>query len=107
MKSQRGIIATVATSLAAATFPLNQKQPSFAPALLLRDVILMLVVRRGVLAPARAESRLPAGQPTLADGARFLHKTSKVGLRAYHIRVRVRMQFVSGTLVESAKFGEA
>lgn len=45
MKGQRRFIATVTTSLASAALPLNQELFSLSAALLLRDVILMLVVR--------------------------------------------------------------
>jgi hypothetical protein len=86
VKSKRRVVAIVTAPLAAASFPLNQQQPSFASALLLRDVILMLVIRPGVLAPARAETSLPAGQFHRTDEASPFHKTSKVGLQAYHIR---------------------
>jgi len=87
MKGQRRFDAVVAASLAPAAFTLNQELPSLAAAMLLRDVILMLVVCRSVLASARAEDYLPPGKGRFADDANLFHKTSKVGLRAYHIRV--------------------
>jgi hypothetical protein len=87
VKGQRRFVAAVTAPLAPAAFSLNQALPSPAPALLLRDVILMFVVCGGVLTPARAENRLPAREGRFADGTNLFHKTSKVGLRAYHIRV--------------------
>src|SRR5215207_2109415 len=87
MKGQRRFIAAVTASLAPVALSLNQELFSLAAALLLRDVILMLVVCRSVLASARAEDRLPAGKSRFADDADLFHKTDKVGLRAYHIRV--------------------
>ena len=87
MKGQRRFVAAVAASLAPAALSLNQELLSLAAALLLRDVVLMPVVCRSVLASARAENRLPAGKGRFADDADLFHKTSKVGLRAYHIRV--------------------
>ena len=88
MKGQRRFVAAVTASLAPAALSSNQELPSPAAALLLSDVILMLVVCGRVLTPGRAENRLPAGEGRLADDASLFHKTSKVGLRAYHIRVR-------------------
>ena len=89
MKGQRRFVTSVTASLAPAALSLNQELLSLTAALLLRDVILMLVVCRSVLAPARAEDHLPAGKKRLADDADLFHTTDKVGLRAYHIRVRV------------------
>src|ERR1044072_355132 len=107
MKGQRRFVATVATSLAPSALSLNQKLLSLTAALLLRDIILMFVVCGSVLASARAEDRLPAGKGRFADDADLFHKTCKVGLRAYHIRVPADAGLVSGVLVESAKLGEA
>jgi hypothetical protein len=52
MKGQRRFVAAVTASLAPAALSLNQELLSLAAALLLRDVILMLVVCRSVLALA-------------------------------------------------------
>ena len=41
-----------------------------------------------ILAAARAELRLPAGQLRFADETNFSHMTSKVGLQAHHTHVR-------------------
>ena len=90
MKGQRRFVAAVTASLAPAALSLNQELLSLSAALLLGDVILMLVICRGVLAPARAENRLPAGKRRFADDADLFHKTYKVGLRAYHIRDMAR-----------------
>jgi hypothetical protein len=87
MKGQRRFVAAVTASLAPAALSLNQELLSLSAALLLRDVILMLVVCRSVLAPARAENSLPSGQGCFAGGADLFHTTYKVGLRAYHIRI--------------------
>ena len=87
MKGQCRFVAAVTASLAPATLSLNKKLLSLAAALLLGDIILMLVVRRSVLAPARAENSLPAGKRSFADNADLFHTTYKVGLRAYHIRI--------------------
>jgi hypothetical protein len=87
MEGQRCFVAAVTASLAPAALSLNQELFSLAAALLLGDVILMPVVCRSVLATARAEDRLPAAQGSFADDADLFHMTSKVGLRAYHIRV--------------------
>jgi hypothetical protein len=106
VKGKRRVMAVVAATLAPAALALNQEQPSLAPALLLCDVILVLVVRRGVLAAARAELCLPAVQACAAHETTLFHTTSKAGLQAYHIRLR-RFGVVSGSPVETAKFGEA
>jgi hypothetical protein len=90
MKGQRRFVAAVTASLAPAALSLNQELLSLTAALLLRDVILMPVICRGVLVSERAEDRLPTGKGCFADDADLFHKTSKVGLRAYHIRVRAR-----------------
>src|SRR5215203_3343275 len=87
MKGQRCFIVAVTASLAPAALSFNQELLSLAAALLLRDVILMPVVCRSVLASARAEDRLLAGKSRFADDANLFHKAYKVGLRAYHIRV--------------------
>jgi hypothetical protein len=87
MKGQRRFVAAVTASLAPAALSLHQELLSLSAALLLRDVILMLVVCRSVLASARAENHLPAGKGRFADDADLFHTTYKVGLRAYHIRV--------------------
>ncbi|MBV8857161.1 MAG: hypothetical protein JOZ02_09550 [Acidobacteria bacterium] len=50
MKSQRRFVAAVTASFAPAALSLNQELFSLSAALLLGDVILMLVVCRGVLA---------------------------------------------------------
>ena len=52
VKGQRCFVAAVTTSLAPAALSLNQELLSLSAALLLGDVILVLVVCRGVLAPA-------------------------------------------------------
>ena len=52
MKGQRRFVAAVTASLAPAALSLNQELLSLAAALLLRDIILMLVIRRSVLTPA-------------------------------------------------------
>ena len=52
MKGQRRFIAAVTASLAPAALSLHQELLSLSAALLLRDVILMLVVCRRVLASA-------------------------------------------------------
>jgi hypothetical protein len=88
VKSKCGFVTRVTASLAATAFLLNQHPPPPATALLLGDIILMLVVCRVVLAPARAENGLPAGEWRGADGATTFHMTSKVGLQAYHIHHR-------------------
>ena len=87
MKGQRRFVAAVTAALAPAALALNQELFSLSAALLLGDVILMLVVCRSILTPARAENCLPAGKGRLTDDADLFHKTYKVGLRAYHIRV--------------------
>ena len=87
MKGQRRFIAAVSASLTPATLSFNQELFSLTAALLLRHIILMLVVCRIILASARTEDRLPAGQGSFADNADLFHTTYKVGLRAYHIRV--------------------
>ncbi|MBV9926350.1 MAG: hypothetical protein JOZ96_15125 [Acidobacteria bacterium] len=93
MKGQRRFVAAVTASLAPAALLSNQLLFSLPAALLLRDVILMPVVCRSVLASARAEDSLPAGKGYFADDADLFHTTFRVGLRAYHIRV----QAVSGS----------
>ena len=87
MKSQRRFVAAVTASLAPAALLLNQELFSLTAASLLRDIILMPVVCRSVLASARTEDRLLAGKGSFAGDADLFHTTYKVGLRAYHIRV--------------------
>jgi hypothetical protein len=107
MKGQRRFVAAITASLAPAALSFNQKLFPLAAALLPGDVILVLIVCGSVLASARAEDGLPAVKGSFADDADLFHKTSKVGLRAYHIRVPAVTELVSGAPVESAKFGEA
>ena len=63
----------------------------------------MFVVCESILALARTELSLFAGQDGFAGETNLLHMTSEVGLQAHHTQRRV----VSGALVESVKFGEA
>jgi hypothetical protein len=84
VKSQGCIVATVAATVTATSLLLNQQLSSFSAPLLLRDIILMFVIRETVLASARTESSLSAGQSRFADSTNSLHTTSKVGLQAYH-----------------------
>ncbi len=86
VKSQCRFVATVTTLFATATLLLNQQESSLTATLLLSDIILMFVVCASVLAPARAENRLSAGQIRLANETQLFHTTSKVGLQAYHIQ---------------------
>lgn len=60
VKSKCSLISIIATQGAAAIFLLNQQLSSFSATLLLRDVILVSVVREAILAAARTKSSLPA-----------------------------------------------
>jgi hypothetical protein len=105
VKGHRRPVAAVAALLAAATLLLNQELPSVAAPLLLGDIILVSVVRESILTPAGTELSLLAVEVSFANETTLFHKTLKVGLRAYHTRLRLRA--VSGAPVESVKFGEA
>jgi hypothetical protein len=52
VKSKCRLIAVVATQVTAAIFLLNQSLPSFSATMLLRDIVLMFVVCKVILASA-------------------------------------------------------
>jgi hypothetical protein len=80
------LIAVVAAPFAAAAFLSDKQLPSLPTALLLGDVILVSIICSRVLAPARTELGLLAGQLRLADETKLFHMTVEVGLQAYHIQ---------------------
>lgn len=87
VKGQRGFVAVVTTLHAATALLLNQQMSSLSSTQLLRDVILMFVVRECVLAAEGTEFGLPAAQFRFANETDCFHMTSEVGLQAYHTQI--------------------
>jgi hypothetical protein len=104
VEGQRSLVFDISAALALASFFLYQKLSSSPSTLLLRDIILMLVVRPGVLADPRAGLCLSASEDCPANDAGAFHMIFRSGLQSYHM---TKLFLFSGMLVEPVKFGEA
>jgi hypothetical protein len=85
MKGERRLVFDIPAALASASFFLYQEPPSSPSTLLLREIILMLVIRPGVLAAERAKLCSSARKTRLANDAGSFHMIFKNGLQVYHI----------------------
>ena len=81
VESECGLILDIAAALISVAFLLNQKLPSLASALLLRDVILVLVICPSILTVARAKFSLTPCEFRLTGNASFFHMIFKMGCK--------------------------